>query len=364
MARGYQVGIASETKAFKQGVEKGIIDPLEDAQKELLDLGKNRGPEQLETDLKGAQKATERLADEIKQTARQFEQSSKDAGRDLKKGIGDGLDEVKDEARQSGKEAAASFSGEFEDVTDYVQEVVAQGLGPAGIAGAALIGAVAATVTAAVEAWNEKVQGIKDATAEMWQAAAAEGQAFLDGEAIRSEAHRILWDDAFKDEFESAEKYGIKRSDLAIALATGEGEVFDRVHQQFMAAREEEARKTRENYDQYVEDGTAVIELESAEGQQIGRTLDLLGEKARSVDENKKKRQEAAQVETQLEEQQRAQIQRTRDADQKRYEAMAERYSKPIKAKVEVEVDDSAWRRWNPNPKTGQVNARFGRWVV
>ena len=42
---GYTVGINSETKAFKQGIDSGVIAPLEDAQRELIELGKSRGPE-------------------------------------------------------------------------------------------------------------------------------------------------------------------------------------------------------------------------------------------------------------------------------------------------------------------------------
>lgn len=169
MAGGYTVGIASETKAFKQGIESGIIEPLEDAQKELLDLGKNRGPEQLEKSMKEAEKATEKLGDETKATARGIEQEFKDAYRKVKQsssdGLGkaeDGMGDLKEEAQQSAKETAASWDGSLEGIGDLAQEVAANafsGFGPAGVAGgiaaAAGIAVIIDTINKITEAADE-----------------------------------------------------------------------------------------------------------------------------------------------------------------------------------------------------------------
>lgn len=340
------VRIDSETKAFRQGVESGIIAPLEDAEKALDDLGKSNGPADLERDLKRAQNETEQLADETKKTARQIEDSYRTAGRDIKKGVGDGLKDAKDEARQSGREAAASFSGEWDDVGDFVQETVANGLGPAGIAGGALIGAVVATATQSVDAWNDKIQGIQDATAEMWQNAAAEGQKFVDGEAVRAEATRILWDKSYEAQFAAAEKAGVDRADLAVAIATGEGEAYDRVHQQLMDAYDAEGRKVDENYDKYAAAGEGGIQLESSQAQEIARTIDILDAKGQAVDDNKRRAADAADAEKVLQEQTRDQIDRTARAAQERYEGLAATYGKPIQTTIKVNVDDAAaWAR-------------------
>lgn len=352
--RGISIDILANVRDALKGtgdVEKALsdiestIDDLERSGETSTDR-MSRGFRDLARD---ADASADKLERSYKDAYRDIGRASKDAGDDMKKGLGDGLDDVKDEAKQSGREAAASFSGEFDDVTDYVQEVVAQGLGPAGIAGAALIGAVGAVATAAIEAWNEKIDAIKDATAQMWQEAAAEGSRFIDQSAIQAEAHRILWDDAYKDDLAAAERAGIKRSDLAIALATGEGAVFEDVHRRFMEARDEEAAKTQENYDKYAQGAEGLIRLEGVEGQQIGRTLELLDEKSRSVDENKKRAEDAQAATNALHEQERSQIQRTRDADQARYEALAaarEKASKPIV--VPIQIDDSAVRRYRP----------------
>ncbi|WP_345801023.1 hypothetical protein AAIB33_16390 [Microbacterium sp. AZCO] len=351
MAGGYQVGIASETKAFKQGVDSGIIKPLEDAQKELIELGRSKGPDQLEQSMRDAQKLTQDLAEETKRTARAIETEYRKAGDSAK----NGFDSVKDEARQSGAEAAASFSGEFTDIQDVAQETLAN-LGPAGIVGAVGIGAIAGVATAAVEAWNEKIQGIKDSTADMWQQAATEGQAFLDTSAIQAEAHRILWDDAYKAEIDAAEQAGVTRTDFAIALATGEGEIYNQVHQQLIAAEKEkqqEALRTqgvfRDNYD-------AQVFAEQQEANGVNASIDLLEEKAKAIDENKRKAADAASVTATLGEQERDQIQRTRDADQQRWEAYAkarEKAAAPIV--VPIIPDDTAVRNYVPPRKQAVI---------
>lgn len=340
MGRVHEVGIGADTRPFEEGIRRGVIEPVEDAERALEELGDSGGPEQLERDLKDAQDATEKLAAETKDTARTIERSYHDARQGIKKGIGAGLDEAKDEARQSGREAAASFSGEFDDVTDFVQETVANGLGPAGIAGAAVIGAVVATATAAVEDWDEKIQGIKDATAAMWQEAAEGGQTFLDAASIQSEAYRLLWDETYKDQFEAAEKAGIKRSELALALAQGEGEAFERVTAMLGEAFRDRQRAGSVYGDTLKEQGDAARAAAEREAGALGATLGLLSEKQKQVELNKQLTREAAEVTKLSEQQQREQTARTFDAAQSRYEALAELYSKPIKTTVDVEVND------------------------
>jgi len=346
MARGYEARVGMDARAFNKALKDDVIKPVDDAARaldDLADAGDDAG--------RDASRSVGKLEDALRDAQRQSEKTGESLGDDLSKGARKGadgakkgLDDVKDEAQQSGREAAASFSGEFDDVTDYVQEVVAQGLGPAGIAGAAVIGSVTAVATAAVEAWNEKVQGIKDATAEMWQEAAAEGQSFLDTEAIRAEAHRILWDDAYQEQLRAAEDAGVTRTDLAIALAAGEGEVFDRVHRQIMDAREDEKQSAIDSMNASIDGNVAIQDAVTSVNSELARTVTILEEKAKAQDENKRKAQEAADVTNALGEQERAQIQRTRDADQARWEAHAkarQRASQPIT--VPVVPDSSAF---------------------
>lgn len=106
---------------------------------------------------------------------------AKKAGDDIGRGVGDGFDsakqgmgDFKDEAASSGREAAASFSGEFDDVSDLVQEVAANafgGFGPlgmaAGMAAAVGIGLLTAEMERAKERAQETAEGVADLTGEL-----------------------------------------------------------------------------------------------------------------------------------------------------------------------------------------------------
>ncbi|MGW5239497.1 hypothetical protein ACWEOW_11240 [Monashia sp. NPDC004114] len=80
-----------------------------------------------------------------------------------------GLDDLKDEAHQSGREAAASFSGGFSDVTDFVQETLANALGgfgaiggAIGIAAAAGLGFLTSQAQEAADRIKEVRQNLRD----------------------------------------------------------------------------------------------------------------------------------------------------------------------------------------------------------
>ncbi len=167
---GYTVGINSETKAFKQGIDSGIIAPLEDAQDELLKLGKSRGPEELERAMKDAQDETKKLAKETEKTADAIEKDYKRAYREQKDAAKDGMSksaeaskEFKDEALSNLSEVTSSFDGSMESVGDLVQGTfggLASSLGPA-LGGAAA--AAAAGVGVITEAFSTAEEAANDA---------------------------------------------------------------------------------------------------------------------------------------------------------------------------------------------------------
>lgn len=120
--------------------------------KQLEDVGdaaKHSGS-QVEKAFKGIEQASGHASKEIKS--------------DMRKAEG-GLHDFKDEAHSSGKEAAASFSGEFSDVGDFIQEVAANAFGGFGAAGAAA-GVAAAVgigiVTNAIAAAKQRIQELAD----------------------------------------------------------------------------------------------------------------------------------------------------------------------------------------------------------
>lgn len=182
MPNGIRLGVAADTREFDNGIKKGIIDPLEDASDALRDLAKDgdRAGSDLERSFRDQQDTTKKLDREYRDLGDTIRQTSRKAGRDIDSGIGDGLDKAstgmndfKDEAKGTAREGAASFSGEFSDVGDVIQETLANALGgfgpigaAAGIAAAIGFGALTAQIEKDTEASKERVQSMYDAMIE------------------------------------------------------------------------------------------------------------------------------------------------------------------------------------------------------
>lgn len=220
MAKGdIVIPISTETKAFRQGVESGIIEPLDDAQKALEDLGRahgltdvgddadraasqldditdaakdvdravdklgrNDGPEDLERAMKDAQDATENLGDETKRTAdaieKDFRDSYKRVGESGKEGlgrVGEAAGELKSEGFQNLSETVSSFRGDLSDLGQLGQDTLGglagslADMGPAGAAGAIGLGAVAAGVGTITDAFDKATEAADDARAAAFQ---------------------------------------------------------------------------------------------------------------------------------------------------------------------------------------------------
>ncbi|MGP6170627.1 hypothetical protein ACTU6V_05400 [Microbacterium sp. A204] len=231
MAGGYTVGIASETKAFKQGIESGVIDPLEDAQKELVELGKSKGPDQLERSLKDAGKATDRLKDETKDAARAIEQEYRDSYRKAKQSADDGLDGMKrhteettGELKQNIGETFSSFRGDLEDLPQIAQDVFGGLAGSVGTLGASLgLGAAAAGVGLIIQAFNQSEEAAQQAAeassawadkfVESGQRAATASQQAAEVIAISTDPER------YKEASEAARLWGVENEIAINALA-------------------------------------------------------------------------------------------------------------------------------------------------
>lgn len=173
-----QIGVASETKAFRQGIETGVIKPLEDAEDTLKEFGKagNKSGDQLEAAMKDAQRETndtradlERLSDSVEQSAAK----ARRLGDGFKAGAddaGEAVSELGDEAKQNLSETVSSFRGDLEDIPQLIQDTfggVVSSLGPAGLAlgtaGAAGIG----LIMGALEEAKQKEQEFRENVSEL-----------------------------------------------------------------------------------------------------------------------------------------------------------------------------------------------------
>ena len=147
-------------KAIK-GVDD-FSDALEDVTDDMQDIAKS------------GDKAEKSLADNFRDIARKSKEAGKDAGdgieKGLKKGTKEGFSTAKDEAGSSGKEAAASFSGGFDDVADFLQETLANaltGFGPIGAAAGVALASVLGTALAAAQEAQEKLGEARERAAEL-----------------------------------------------------------------------------------------------------------------------------------------------------------------------------------------------------
>lgn len=177
MTKGISIGVGADTRQFSQAVARGIVDPLEDVEKALDGIGKDKAGDKLEDSMKDAQRATERLADEQKSLGDVIARESERGGRALKRNISSGtsaakrdLEELKNEAKQNASETFSSFDGSLESFADGLQGTfggVVSGLGPigaaAGAAGALGIGLIMAafgTASEDTEAYKERVAAL------------------------------------------------------------------------------------------------------------------------------------------------------------------------------------------------------------
>lgn len=255
MPNGIRLGVAADTREFDRGIKQGVIDPLEDATDALRDLAKDgdRAGSDLERSMRDQQDETKKLEREYRDLADTIKSSSRKAGRDIDDGIGDGLDKAgdglndfKDEAKGTAREGAASFSGEWTDVGDVVQETLANalaGFGPigaaAGIAAAVGFGTLLAQVEKDAEAAEARVGS-------MYESFLESGLSYITEEQIQSKIQEIAGDtDLYADALSKAADLGVDVSDVLRALA-GDTSTYNailRKGEDNLAAMEKEQQK-------------------------------------------------------------------------------------------------------------------------
>lgn len=238
-----EIAIASETKAFKQGIESGVVKPLEDAVKRLRELGDNDGADKLEASLKDAQKATERLAGDTKIAASKIEREYRDAYRSARRSaedygdagekandrVKDGAREVQAEFGQNMGEAVSSFRGDLEDLGQIGQDTLgglAGTLGQLGGAGA-LAGVGLGVGAAAVGVLTDSFTKAKEATDDAKESAYEYGITVAQVGKYADVSNRLSdltgSVEGLKRVQDLANATGWQQVDVVKALATGDG---------------------------------------------------------------------------------------------------------------------------------------------
>lgn len=160
--RDLKIAVISDTDKFDTS---DAAKDLEKLGKEALDAGKDldKASQDLESFGKDADSTAKKVDSAFEKIAASSRSNLRKVDNDTDKAA-KGLDDFKDESSSTAREAAASFSGEFTDIADTIQEVAANAFagfgklgGIAGIAAAAGIGVVVNQINAA----NEKIKELR-----------------------------------------------------------------------------------------------------------------------------------------------------------------------------------------------------------
>lgn len=389
------VVINSETKGFKQAVQNGIIEPLEDAEKALEDLGKSRGGDQLEREMKTAQNATEKLQDELTEAARDLDKlgfAARDAGDDGRRGldrIKAGAQEVQQEVGQNLGEAVSSIRGDFSDLGQVGQDTLGglaatvSSMGPAGLAGAFALAAGAVGLgafTAGQEEAAEKQEELNAKAAEWADAYTTSAGRIVDASHIVAQIQAIATDpERYQEATDAAKEWGVDiptamraMAGDADALATAQQGLANRTKEatdsmsdaernigtlgEGFSSLPEEIKRGQERLDelngtmtagrlQALNAAQALYDYATSAGVATGETDDL-GNKIIKLPSGKTIVVDA-KTQTAYE-----------DID-----AIEKQKLSTKEVTVRVRRDTSAWDNWVPNPKTGVIMATRSRTI-
>ncbi|WP_144719239.1 hypothetical protein [Agrococcus jejuensis] len=240
-----EVDLALNARRFQAGTKDAerALEDLQDVVERFTDEASDAGEEAADyfsifSDMPGdAKREVDRLNDAVGDAEREFEDAARaakdfgrdaeDAGDDARKGLdraGEGLDDFKSEAASSGREAAASFSGEFDDVSDLVQEIAANAFGGFGPAGAVAGLAAAAGIGLAVagfEAVEERQERINELAAEWATSYAESGQRVLTT-TQEIAALQQVYTESYQDLQDNAAEWGVSQETAALAMIGNE----------------------------------------------------------------------------------------------------------------------------------------------
>jgi chromosome segregation ATPase len=164
------IDVATDTRAFERGIDKGVIDPLDDVEKALDDVAKTSDDtgDDLADSMEQAQKATEKLQDTIKDGSAQkkFADNTKASTSQAEADLA----ELGDEAKANLAETVSSFDGSAESFIGALQGTfggVVGSLGPMGAAAGAAAAIGVGLFTASMEKSKEKAQKMREKVADL-----------------------------------------------------------------------------------------------------------------------------------------------------------------------------------------------------
>lgn len=337
-------------------------DDTERALDDVGDAGKDAG-----RDIETAGDKVERTFRDMVQDARKAERAVDDVGdggRQSLSKVKDAAGEVQSEIGQNMSETFSSFRGEIEDLGQIGQDTlgglagtVAQ-MGPAGIVGAAGLGAAAAAVGLITDAFTKAKEATDEAKESAYQygITVAETGQYADVAGRINELTGSI--EGLKQVQDIATIAGWDQVDVVKALATGDGlpaltRAFDKNADQTAIATgrvlelDGKLRGAAQGFDLAKDaagvNSRALYDLATKAGKATGE-VDDLGNAIYQMPDGKEIVVNAV----------------TKEAFQD-IDALERRKISPKNATVRVNVDDRAWRNWTPVSKTGRVSAQVTR---
>lgn len=340
---------------------------------------------------KGGAKDLERIEDELKDVQKQSERASRsmdDIGTVGKGGldkIKGGAQEVSQEIGQNLGEAVSSFSGDLSDLGQVGQDTLGglaatlAGAGPAGLVGAAGLAAAAIGVGGVVGAMREaeEAQERLEQAASDWADAFIEaGGRIVSGAHIVAEANAIATDpERYKVAKQNAEDWGVHVSTAMYAMA-GDVTALE-IAQTSLNEREREWNGILTEYEERMRSSAGAAEPMTREQQELEETVKR---GAAAMDEQKEAMRLGMQ---QFDDAARGLYEYTMRVgeatgetddfgnavyalpDGKKVVVDAETSTahsnldalenRTLQSTIKVNVDSSAWDKWQPNPKTGKI---------
>lgn len=332
-------GVAKGAKDAEKALEK-LEDAVGDAAKEGRELDK--------------------IEDELKDVQRQSEKTGRDVGNNMDDGFNKakkGADEFKNEANSTAREAAASFDGSAESIADAFQEVSANALGGFGPAGAAAGVALAAGIglgVAAFEALEEERKQLEERARDLAAAYIDAGSTVLSAIVTASRTADVLTDEESSKRAKDLAK--LLGGDLATAVKIVAGDTqalsdAQRYYNEIQGdglissvalgqALDKEAQIRRDAAEiANVQSQINLDLINSYEG--VTKEVDNLGNELYTLPDESQIliNAETGQATTNIE----------------AFKGDVDGVPETVTTTVKVQVDDTNWRLWKPNPKSGMV---------
>jgi hypothetical protein len=368
--------VASGRITIDVGLEaSGVAKGAKDAEKALEKLEDAVG------DAAKEGKQLDKIEDELKDVQRQSDKTGRDVGKNMDDGFDrakKGADDFKQEANSTAREAAASFDGSAESIADAFQEVTANAFGGFGPAGAVAGLAAAAGIGLAVKAFEEvgEAQELSEEKVADWAKAFIEsGNRIIGAAHVVAEVQAIATDpERYKVAAQNAKDWGVDETTAMRAMA-GDATALEVTRRRLNERTEESNRLLAEQEQQVDSSAGAAYDLADSVNRGAEAFSVLTGEmtagqqRAQGVSEGLKDIvNDAASAIKEVDELGNAvytlpdgtQImidaetgQATTDVS--RFKGDLDGIPETVTSTVKIQVDDTNWRLWKPNPKSGMV---------